>query len=909
MKFVARAFALGALLLALAALAPAAAAKTILFIAPHPDDETLVSGGRIREAVLAGDSVKVVIFTNGDIGGVESGLQRQGESVAAAQLLGLGEQDVIFLGYPDAALMDIYRAPSPSDVITSPAGRTSTYGARGMGGMDYHSFRFGSPGPYNRVTVEQDIRTLISEFRPDEIYTVTHFDTHPDHQTTALFVADALVALQRSGAALATKLHQGIVWPPNQATSWPGSGGCAPDTPFPDPRMENPLEWKRILRSVVVANLKCQAISQYPSQATPHLLSFARKDEFSWMSDFGANLALTAEVTASSESVATNQGRLKAVDGVVDGAQHDASREWVTAGELGGAWIQLAWPAPVTVAQVNLHDRPRGPENVIASTLSFSDGTSINVGALPWDGKMLPVTFAPKTVTWVRFTIDLAEGSATGLAEIQVLGQPAQSSANLAPHFLEGPGGAEAVTSPESANLSVLGHDLNGDAVQYEWSADGGTINASGPNAVFTPPAVSASTVFTIAVQILDGRGGSASNVTFVTVAPGSAPAPAIASLSLSPATVAGGASATGTVTLSAAAPEGGAQVALSSSNPAASVPASVTVAAGATSATFNVTTSPVPASTAATISASYAGATQTASLTVTPAGAASLAVSPAAVTGGSSATGTVTLSGPAPAGGTQVALSSNNAAAMVPASVTVAAGQASATFTVTTLPVASSTSATISASASGATRTATLTVGPPVPTSLGMSPAAVTGGGASTGSVTLSGPAPAGGVQVALSGNDAAASVPASVTVPAWQTTATFTVTTTPVANSTAVTISASYGGTTRNASLTVLPPAVSSLALSPTSVLGGPLGNSTGTVSLNAPAPAGGAQIALTSSSGAASVPSSVTVPAGATQATFTINTELVLTTTDATVTASYKGSSRSATLQVRSALAPLL
>ncbi len=63
-----------------------------------------------------------------------------------------------------------------------------------------------------------------------------------------------------------------------------------------------------------------------------------------------------------------------------------------------------------------------------------------------------------------------------------------------------------------------------------------------------------------------------------------------------------------------------------------------------------------------------------------------SLTVNPSSVVGGSPSTGTVTLSGPAPAGGAVVSLSSDNTlAATVPASVTVAAGATSATFPVTT--------------------------------------------------------------------------------------------------------------------------------------------------------------------------------------------------------------------------------
>src|SRR6185436_10575806 len=138
--------------------------------------------------------------------------------------------------------------------------------------------------------------------------------------------------------------------------------------------------------------------------------------------------------------------------------------------QLAGAWVQLNWSTPVSVAQVNLYDRPLAGENVLAGTLSFSDGTSIAVGALPADGKLLPVTFAPKTVTWIRFTIDQAAGTAAGLSEIEVLGVPTQST-NVAPHFLEGPGGNAdtAILSAQTATFAVLAHDLNGDALQYAW--------------------------------------------------------------------------------------------------------------------------------------------------------------------------------------------------------------------------------------------------------------------------------------------------------------------------------------------------------------------------------------------------------------------------------------------------------
>jgi hypothetical protein len=193
---------------------------------------------------------------------------------------------------------------------------------------------------------------------------------------------------------------------------------------------------------------------------------------------------------------------------------------------------------------------------------------------------------------------------------------------------------------------------------------------------------------------------------------------------------------------------------------------------------------------------------------------------------------------------------------------------------------------------------------GGPTLSSVAPNPTTVNGGSSSTGTVTLSGPAPSGGAVVSLSSdNTAAAAVPASVTVAYGATSATFTVSTSGVTASTSVTISASYAGVTKTASLTVAPQALaslSSLTLNPTSVTGGAQ-SSTGTVALSGPAPTGGAQVMLTSNSGVASVPANVTVSAGASSATFTVSTSSVTASTPATISAFYAGATKTASLTV--------
>ena len=375
---------------------------------------------------------------------------------------------------------------------------------------------------------------------------------------------------------------------------------------------------------------------------------------------------------------------------------------------------------------------------------------------------------------------------------------------------------------------------------------------------------------------------------------------PTISSVTLNPTAVTGGSPSTGTVTLSGAAPATGATVSLSSNSAAATVPTSVTVASGATTATFTVTTTAVASAASATISGTYNGGAQTATLTVNPPAVSSVAVNPTAVTGGTSSTGTVTLASAAPTGGLPVSLSSNNAAATVPASVTVAAGATTATFTVTTTPVATAASATISATFNGGTQTAALTVNPPVVSSVAVNPTAVLGGTSSIGTVTLGSAAPAGGLSVSLSSNNAAATAPASVTVAAGTTTATFTVTTTPVATAASATISATFNGGTQTAALAVNPPVVSSVTLNQTSVIGGT--SSTGTVTLGSAAPTGGLSVGLSSSNtAAATVPASVTVAAGATTATFTVTTVTVSSNTSSTISATFNGGTQTATLTI--------
>ena len=195
------------------------------------------------------------------------------------------------------------------------------------------------------------------------------------------------------------------------------------------------------------------------------------------------------------------------------------------------------------------------------------------------------------------------------------------------------------------------------------------------------------------------------------------------------------------------------------------------------------------------------------------PSGTAALSgvsASPNPIVGGNPSTGTVILTSAAPSGGAVVSLGSASSAVTVPGNVSVSQGATSATFAIVTSMVTTQTLATLSATYGGVTKTTTVTVNPAAAgatlATLSLNPTDVKGGGSVTGTVTLSALAPANGATVTLtSSNPALASVPASVLVSAGTSSKLFTITTAATRKNASVTISASYAGVTKTATLTV--------------------------------------------------------------------------------------------------------
>jgi hypothetical protein len=284
----------------------------------------------------------------------------------------------------------------------------------------------------------------------------------------------------------------------------------------------------------------------------------------------------------------------------------------------------------------------------------------------------------------------------------------------------------------------------------------------------------------------------------------------------------------------------------------------------------------------------------------------ASLSIAPTSVISGDAAIATVMLAA-TQTSDVSIALSSGDVTlATVPPDVTVPAGSTSATFVVSTNPVFTSANVLIRASLGDATRYASFLLHARTSVRSVLVDASVLGGNRAAGTVYLTrAPESIEPVEVRLtSSNAAVASVPLSVTIPAEGTSAVFTVTTAVVGTATPVSISATYQ-TTAAGVITVNPPpsVLASLTLNPPSINAG--SSSMGTVTLTSGAPAGGASISVSNfqqPAVIATLPSSVTIPQGATSANFTVLTS-TCASGSATISVTSAGVTKSAALTVTS------
>lgn len=247
-------------------------------------------------------------------------------------------------------------------------------------------------------------------------------------------------------------------------------------------------------------NLKMQeALSAPQSQVSDFLGLFIRGDEFFWRFEDSTGLTPLTRVSVSGEDASIEGQRSLATDRLCD-----IHHEWRSR-DSRVAWIHLDWDEPMYVGQVTWSDRLDHSDNVLAGTMTFSDGSQ------------LPVTFAPGR--YAGFASPSIGSTATrpgGLRSrcterLQAARRTCARTSSVAPRR----------DRPPSTPRTQSSLSLDGDPLQYRWTTRGGTAVGQGPSARYTPPAdLKRQAVVTMSGEVSDGRGGAARNSAFVTVRP-----------------------------------------------------------------------------------------------------------------------------------------------------------------------------------------------------------------------------------------------------------------------------------------------------------------------------------------------------------------------------------------------------
>jgi LmbE family N-acetylglucosaminyl deacetylase len=268
---------------AISLLPPITSQDRILILAPHPDDETIGTGGIIQKAIKREAKIKVVYLTNGEFNQfsyiiyekripirkksfISLGKLRENEAKKAMKILGLSNKNLIFLGFPDRGTIRIFlRYWGDCAPYRNKLTRISKVPYK-------DAFSYGVE--YRGENILSYLEKIIEEFKPTKIFVSHPVDTNPDHQAFYLYLKIALWDLQG-------KIPQCQVYPYLvHFFHWP-----LPKRYHPNLKLVSPLpdiKWFSYNSTPDEINKKFKAMICYKSQtkvSAHYLFSFIKENE------------------------------------------------------------------------------------------------------------------------------------------------------------------------------------------------------------------------------------------------------------------------------------------------------------------------------------------------------------------------------------------------------------------------------------------------------------------------------------------------------------------------------------------------------------------------------------------------------------------------------------------------------
>lgn len=408
--------------------------KNVLVFAPHQDDELNLAGGILEQYLAAGSHVSVVFSTNGDC--YNPAEVRVEEALSAMALLGIGEEDVYFLGFGDswqpqlqgdAQVSHIYNCGLPGTRWISAAGNTHCYGTdRKAPWLD---------GEYTRENYLTGIQTLIAQKLPDVIFCVDH-DSHPDHKALDLFFEEAMGKVLAEVPDYAPRVFKGFCY----GTAWGAeddfsSGDNLQSTKKPDDnlwqvsglsydwdaRFRIPVSAENLNR-ILTENTVYQALQKHFSQnAYYHGGRILNTDKVFWERRTDS-LLYGAAVFADGVPV-QNLNDFKLRD-----SRDLTENRFPEDGVCDASLIRVQLAQPERMTSIVLYDNPNPHSNILAGYLELPDGSRLEFGPLNSTGGASEIRIPEQELDHFQIYITRTEGDCPGLTEMEAYGITGEES-------------------------------------------------------------------------------------------------------------------------------------------------------------------------------------------------------------------------------------------------------------------------------------------------------------------------------------------------------------------------------------------------------------------------------------------------------------------------------------------------
>lgn len=378
-----------------------------MVVIPYEDDEINVAGSTIHGAILEGVHVICVFSTWGD--DLYTPDIRRREAVKALKTLGVKEDDVIFLGYPDGGRYGesdpyIYGLNEPITV----RGRHETYGTKAA--PDFCMAAHGFHRPFTREGMIQDMEDVVLAHKPDAILCID-YDVHPDHRAcSAAFETAMGRILQRPGNEYFPVIFKGFAYktafesvPDFYAPHMLSTVFARDNLPEPSWETSNPAyAWDERIRLPVPEecrrpllsdNLIHKAFCCHVSQkGYRYAAKVANGDQVFWKRRTD-NLSMQAAVSASSGNIKyLNDFLLLGSSDMAKPAMPMDDCLWAPPEDDKVKTCRLTFTHPVTIREAVLYGNIDTESRILDGTLRFSTGYEFRTGPFRKNG--LPNDFS-----------------------------------------------------------------------------------------------------------------------------------------------------------------------------------------------------------------------------------------------------------------------------------------------------------------------------------------------------------------------------------------------------------------------------------------------------------------------------------------------------------------------------------